>query len=480
LLSDRKDLAFITVSALDADSVPVENARDRVKITVTGGGYLAGTDNGDSTDPDEYKSDCRRLFGGKLLLIVASNGLFEPVRINVKSSCAKQADMIIPVHASEPVQGISCLQRISGHEFTDHVDARKLEIIPVDPISLCPDQPSCSFRYQIRPTEAFERPVTWQVTNIAGIESPYVQVEEKNHIVTVTASGDGQYFMRGLLTESDQTILISQTEFSADGFGNPALNPYDYISAGLYDIHNGEIGTGNEKGIAFSRDGESMIGFSVIDFGKTGTDVITADIFALNDDPYDMEMWAGDPGGEIRLVTVLHYEKKSIWNVYQPGTWHLPERLSGIKTVCFKMRDKVHMRGFVFEKQSYAYILHHAADAEKIYGDNYRKEGKTVREIGNNVTLEWTDMDFGQKKEMKLEISGSTQLPVNTIQIRIRNEQGESIASVVEFIGKGNETQTFFVHVLPGRCSVSFLFLPGCAFDFRSFCFYLPESWTEK
>lgn len=479
LFADGKDLAFITVTAVDASGIPVDNARERVKICVTGGGYLAGTDNGDSTDPDGYKSDCRRLFNGKLLLIIASNGLSEPVKICVTSRCCGNAEIFIPVYKKDPIPGVSCTQRIPEYKMSEMIDARKLEIVPKGITKLNPQHPSCSFSYQIKPAEASGISLNWQVTNSAGIDAPFIDTYEKDGIVTVSASGDGQYYLRGILTEPDHTVIISQTEFIAEGFGNPALNPYSYISAGLYDIHEGEIGTGNEKGIAFSRDSESMIGFSLVDFGKAGSDVITADIFALNDDPYDIEILAGEPGTVPSRLSELHYEKKSIWNVYQPETWHLPRRLTGLKTVCFRMKDKVHMKGFSFEEQKYAYIIHHAAEAERIYGDQYQIADGDVNRIGNNVTLTWTGMDFGGKKQLKIDICGHTTLDVNTIQIRVSNNKGENLTSVAEFSGKGDKKQSFFIHVPDGVCSVSFVFLPGSMFDFHTFCFCQADNWTE-
>ena len=137
------------------------------------------------------------------------------------------------------------------------------------------EEPDCFFMWQVEPSVIFGRN----------------QVAENE--LKVTAAGDGQYYLRGLCMENGQTTLISQIEFTAERFGNPALNPYSYVSAGLYDFHEGDIGTGNEKGIAFARDSESLIGFSIVDFGKAGTDEITVDIFALNGDPYDLEFWAG-------------------------------------------------------------------------------------------------------------------------------------------------------------------------------------------
>ena len=480
MLSDGKDLIFVNVTAVDTDNVPVENARERIKVHVSGGGRLVGTDNGDSTDPDGYKSDCRRLFNGKLLLIIASNGINQPVVISVTGNQCRGAGISVPTLKADPPEGSSCCQMISEHAMNHEISVRKLEICPLDGNHLTPDHPSSCFSYRILPAEAENYQVYWEITNSAGIESPFVKASTDQHTVTVTASGDGQYYLRGLCHEPDRTILISQIEFSAAGFGNPALNPYSYLSAGLYDLHEGDIGTGNEKGISFARDGESMVGFSMTDFGKEGSDTLTADLFALNSDPYDMELWAGRPDEKPRFISVLHYQKPSIWNVYQSETWHLPVRLTGVMTLLFRMKDKVHFKGFSFERQSFAYIPHNAADADSVYGDSFSIEGNDVTGIGNNVTLTWNNMEFGGEQEVLLQIRGSTPLPVNSIRISIRNEQGESVAAVADFDGNGGPEQIFTIPVLSGCCSVSFVFLPGSQFDFSAFRFYQKENWTGK
>ena len=473
LQADGWDLAFVKVSAEDSNGNPVENARDRIKITVSGGGMLIGTDNGDSTDPDSYKADCRRLFSGKLLLIIRSNGKKENVVIHVTGNNGIYAEITIPVQNAEKQKGISFVQKAYDIPLDEIVPARRLDIRAAGSTRLTVQEPECRFEYRILPTEAGKVPVTWEVTNAAGIVSPYVKIREENGQVTVRAEGDGHYYLRGLCGGTGEGCdFISQIEFTAEGTGNPSLDPYAYVSAGLYDLHEGNIGTGNEKGIAFDRNSESMIGFSRVDFGKTGSDTVTADIFALNDDPYDIELLACGADRKEHLVSVLHYEKKSIWNVYQPETWKLPERLTGLQTLKFRMRDKVHMKGFVFEKQVNAYLFHPAGSADQLYGDCFEKAGNTVRKIGNNVTLAWNEMDFGGEKEVALEIEGKTPLEVNTISIRITNQAGKEYDTAAEFSGKGAGKQRFILRVPEGSCTVSFVFLPGSSFDFSGFRFY--------
>lgn len=480
LLSDGWDLAFVTVSAADQSGNPVENARDRVRINISGGGRLIGTDNGDSADSDSYKADCRRLFSGKLLLIVASNGKNEDVSVCVTGTNGKTDRMTIPIRSALPKPGVSCLQHAVRNSVLKTVHARKIKIEPLESRELTREKPECRFRWTMLPENATGYEVKWEVTNAAGIESPYVSLAEKGGIVIVRACGDGSYYLRALCVEGQYCSFISQIEFSASGMGSPALDPYNYISAGLYDCHEGDIGAGNEKGIAFSREGKSMVGFSCVDFGKTGSDTITADIFALNGDAYDIEFSASSSGQDKRRISMLHYRKPSIWNVYQPETWHLPERLTGIQSLYFTMNDKIHLKGFTFEKQQNAFIRHCAGSADSIYGDSFSRAGEAVTEIGNNVTLVWNDMDFGGVGDVRLEIDGRTKLPVNTISIRIRNKEGHETLSVAEFDGKGDRAQQFRVNVPNGNCTVSFVFLPGSSFDFDAFRFQKPENWTEK
>ena len=469
-------MTFVTVSAEDADGNPVDNARDRMRITVSGGGCLLGTDNGDSTDDDGYKSDCRRLFSGKLLLMIGSTGEEEDIRVAVESASCRGAELIIPVRKAERIPGRSRTERIAHSPDAGAVDVRRIDLKAEGPAVLTREHPTCSFRYRILPNNATRQKIRWQVTNESGIETPFVTLTEEEGRVTVHADGDGRYYLRALWGENeDRTDVISQLGFSAEDIGNPSLDAYSYISAGLYDFSSGEIGAGNDKGIAFSRDGESTVGFSRVDFGPVGTDRITADIFALNGDAYSIELFDGNPEEGGRLIRTLVYQKASIWNVYQPESWPLGERLTGIHGLYFRMHDKVHMKGFVFEKQEKAFLLHSAGSAETLYGDSFVRDGDTIREIGNNVTLSWDNMDFTDEKEVLLEIRGKTPLPVNTVSVRVKNREGDEAASVFDFTGGGGEAQSARIRVPGGLCSVAFVFLPGSRFDFESFRFSRAE-----
>ena len=476
LLSDGHDITFVDVTAADHAGNPVWNARDHIHITVSGGGCLLGTDNGDSTDTDGYKSCSRRLFNGKLLLIIGSTGSAEDAIVRIESPVLPDSELIIPVIKAPQKPGTSRIQRIPDLPGRKSVPVRKIEIEPLGSVLLNKSHPECRFRFRILPEHADCREITWQVTNASGIETPYAALSVMNgNEVCVRVSGDGNFYLRAVTGEQeDHPDFISQIEFSAEGIGSPALDPYAFVSAGLYDLHSGNIGTGNEKGVAFDREGESMIGFSFLDFGKAGSDTLVMPIFALDGNAYDIELFEGDPGKGGQLIQVLRYQKPSIWNVYQEETFHLNRRLSGICSLCFRMHQKVHLRGFRFEKQSRAFISHSAAEADRIYGDSYTAGKDSIRGIGNNVTLSFDEMDFEDVQEAHLEITGYTPLHVNTITIRFTVPDGSTHTQIADFRGTGDgipTSQVFSIRTPGGPCSVSFVFLPGSQFDFDSFRF---------
>ena len=116
-------------------------------------------------------------------------------------------------------------------------------------------------------------------------------------------------------------------EFVVDGLGKAFTNPYEFVSAGLYDYSKGEIGNGNEHGVATSRDGESRVGFQCLDFGDYGSDEITMQIFALTDDPYDIQIYERNPDEEGILLGNFVYQKPKKWNVYQDAVFSTESKI---------------------------------------------------------------------------------------------------------------------------------------------------------
>ncbi len=174
------------------------------------------------------------------------------------------------------------------------------------------------------------------------------------------------------------------------------------------------------------------------------------------------------------------YQKPMIWNVYQEETWKLPRRLKGVTSIGIRMKDqKIHIKGFSFRKLEKAFGLLYAGEATRVYGDEFTVKGSRIEGIGNNVTMEFEDMDFGEAGTSSITISGWTPLAVNTIHLRFRPEGEDEVqARMVEFAGTGKNTyenQTFTFQKISGKGRMDLVFLPGCQFNLESLRFRKDE-----
>lgn len=472
LLADGEDMTFITIRMEDACGLPVENAVNRVQVQVSGAGRLLGLDNGDSTDREGHHTTTRRLFNGRLLAIVGAT--LEPgtARIVVSSPGMEDAVMELPVVPAAAPAGRSAAYRCPQADMPGERPVRKLELTLHGSRHLNADCREVAFSARRYPADSDPQPIAFHVTNPVGIDTPCAEVIANGDEGIVRARGDGKIYLRATCNNGyDHPRIISQQEITIEGIGTPHLDPYGFVAGGLYDLSWGDIGAGNDQGITFAHDGESMVGFTHVDFGPVGSDEITLPIFTLNDDVYRLQLYLGDPreGGE-HLAELL-YQKPSIYNVYQPETYRLPKRLTGMQTLCFVMNVKAHLKGFSFTRQSRAWLEQTALQADAVYGDSFRRTDEGVTDIGNNVSLTYNEMDFGPARRARLMIEGATPLAVNPITLRFQNEKGESLMSLAEFRGIGRGQQTFEVDTLPGVCTVSFVFLPGSQFDFYRFQF---------
>ena len=472
LHADGEDMTFITISMTDAQGRTVENAVDRVRVSVTGAGRLLGLDNGDSTDREGYQTTTRRLFSGKLLAMVGAGTESGTARITVSSPGKGDAILDIPVLPAAVTPGRSAMFCCPEAPMPAENPVRRLELVPDSEPRLNAERREMTFTVRRHPADSDPQPIFFRVTNEAGITATRAEIEADGDRVRVRALGDGVVYLRAACHNGyDHPRVISQMEVEISGLGEPNLDPYGFITAGLYDLSEGEIGAGNEQGVAFARDGRSMVGFRRVDFGPVGSDELTMPVFALDDREYTIQLWLGDPreGGE--RLTDLKYRKPSRWNVYQPETWKLPRRITGLQTLCFVMEAKAHVKGFSFARQSRAWLPLRALEADAVYGDSFRRTEDGVVDIGNNVSLVYGGMDFGKSRRATLRIDGATPLAANPITIRYRNAEGQELTALAQFRGGGRSEQVFDVEALPGVCEVSFLFLPGSQFDFYGFRF---------
>ncbi|MCH5241098.1 MAG: DUF4982 domain-containing protein [Muribaculaceae bacterium] len=91
----NNDLSYITIEVTDENGNLNPVADNDIKFNVTGGGFIAGVDNGSPTSLERFKDDHRKLFNGKALLIVQTDGSSQPIIIEAFAEGLNQAKTII-------------------------------------------------------------------------------------------------------------------------------------------------------------------------------------------------------------------------------------------------------------------------------------------------------------------------------------------------------------------------------------------------
>lgn len=473
LLADGQDLIFVEISALDEEGLPVENATNRIQVQVTGAGRLIGLDNGDSTDYDSYKGTSRRLFSGKLMAVIASKQEAGDIHLLAVSDGLKQAEFTFTALPSNPVIGISANTENKPEKIKQEIPVRKIEIISPSGTRLTKELNSVTAYARILPENASDPEVEWRITNAAGVDTNLAVLNVDGNQVTIHALGDGLVYLRcSSKNGTSKTSMISLLEFTLSGIGTATLCPYDFVSGSLYTHSNLELTNGNERGIATPREGECHIAFSNLDFGDYGSDEVTIPIFSLDGDPVHLQFWEGAPyedGSE--LITESVYNKPSIWNVYQEETFHLNKRLRGTTTFGIVVNKKIHIKGFTFVKQSKAYSPIQALEYDSVYGDSYTVSSDGMKGIGNNVSLEYHNLEFDSNDSCKILICGHSPIDKNTIHIRLSDADGTEEYLAEFTYSEDYEVREFTLPPLHGTKNLNLLFLPGSNFDLKWFQF---------
>ena len=486
--ADGSELIFVTIDALDTDGHAVANANNRVHVTVTGEGMLAGLDNGDSTDCEPYKGDCRRLFSGKLLAIIAPSLTAGTITITASSDGLTSASLTVNTTSysessdeKDPCAEDLHLMTITRDPLADSISSQS--DIPVRKITLScetfthltADAPSAVIYASVSPANATTQTLDWKVTNAEGVTVPYAILEpiDNTHVRIHTLS-DGSFFVRCSVTNGrGHTTLYSTLAFTATEIGTMNLDPYTFTVGSLYSDSEGEIANGNAHGAATGSEGTTSITYGPFDFGTFGSDTVTIPIFETESRPVDLTFIEGKT--KTQSGTVLcrgHYDKKMIWDTYQEETFKLPKRLTGVTTFTIQVTNrKLHIGGLSFKKLEKAWSPLSVTDIDRIYGDAFCKTDNAITGIGNNVTIEYTDMDFGEKTCVVIEITGRSPIEKNTIHVRTSNGINETL-NIAEFpYSDDYATKRFPVNVLSGSQTVTLLFLPGSNFDLKGIRF---------
>ena len=471
LLADGRDIAFVEISTVDVNGIPVGNARNRIRVEVSGAGRLVGLDNGDSTDYGSYKGDNRRLFSGKLLAMVEST--LEPGEITVRaySEGLETAELRLCSEGCGEVRGVSV---VTGNGFpavcpayTAEVPARLL-LPEVDINRFDPERRSAEIRAKLLPENCTYDDISWSVVRRNGVESNLAQVEGSGRSAVVTAKGDGEFFVRAMVHNgAEHPQVIADIPFTAEGLGAAVRDAYSFISASTLDSSNVPTNI-IEDGALSNFDGRTVMTYSDIDFGKTGSQIISLSVGTCFDMP--VEVWEGTPD-DGKLICRVDFGNNGHWCGFAGQDFALAERLTGVRTISVVIDSRVIFGGFSFVPIERAYDTNWVGEADSVYGDDYRIDGRRVADIGNNVIINYEGLDFGEGGSEALIISGEAGNPMNQIQLRYTPAGGAQKTVLLEFQQDGGREQRFDIPKLSGVNDVSFVFMPGSRFDFDWFRF---------
>lgn len=471
LLADGRDIAFVEISTVDVNGIPVGNARNLIRVEVSGAGRLVGLDNGDSTDYDSYKGDNRRLFSGKLLAMIEST--LEPGEITVRaySEGLENAELRLVSENCGEVSGVSVVTENKFpavcRAYTGEVPARLL-LPEVDVNSLDPERRSAEIRAKLLPENCTYDDISWSVVRRNGVESNLAQVEGSGHSAVVTAKGDGEFFVRAMVHNgAEHPQVIADIPFTAEGLGAAVRDAYSFISASTLDSSNVPTNI-IEDGALSNFDGRTVMTYSDIDFGKTGSQIISLSVGTCFDMP--VEVWEGTPD-DGKLICRVDFGNNGHWCGFAGQDFALAERLTGVRTISVVIDSRVIFGGFSFVPIERAYDTNWVGEADSVYGDDYRIDGRRVADIGNNVIINYEGLDFGEGGSEALIISGETGNPMNQIQLRYTPAGGAQKTVLLEFQQDGGREQRFDIPKLSGVNDVSFVFMPGSRFDFDWFRF---------
>lgn len=473
--SDGRDIVFFEISVRDINGNCVENARNRINVTVNGPARLVGLDNGDSTDYDSYKGSSRRLFSGKLLAMVQSTFESGEVSVSFESEGLESKLVTISSLPCEKTQGVSVVDNYYPAVFEQYRPEKPLRKIELHTTQneLTPDRPSVGITARLYPENADYKDIEFKCIIPTGVSVGLSQLEKTENGVKVTAKGDGKYIIRACCNNGkDFPQIVSDITLTNTGFGSAVTIPYEFVSTSLFTKSNIPVNI-VERGAASGFSARTVITFDNVDFGSCGPEKIDISCGLTGDRPAPVALWLGDPDNGGELISEYNFDVNGRWDGFEPQSFDIPanSKLKGVVSISFVIDRQIIFGGFSFREINKAYSKIRAVDNDAIYGDDYRVSGVRVADIGNNVVISFCGMNFGDGATA-LTISGRTSNITNGIQIRYNDDDGVQHTQIVNFAQSFDYTeQRFDIEKISGNRTVSFVFMPGSRFDFDWFRF---------
>ena len=474
VLANGEDLAFVEISLMDYNVTFVANARNRVTVSVSGPGRLMGLDNGDSTDYEEYKGTSRKLFSGKLLAIIAPTD--EPGTITVTAESVglpSESIAIESVACDEAIRGCfkdSCFESPASFD----VPVRKIELKRLSGDTLTKENPTAKVSFTVYPSNATYSDIKFTALTPNSVTADYVSVEVDDDTATITALGDGEFtLMAYSCNGSDHPEVISTLDYKISGMGLAKKDAYSMIPGINFEYsYSGDCSLSFLGGVFLpvGPDNTSYVTYEKVDLGDVGSSEVHVPIFSFKDS-LTLEILDGTYEAG-KCLFKGEYNAKSIYNTYQENVFTLSEKLTGVHTLTFVFHtdDRISFEGFYFTKYLRAYSLIRATAFSNISGDSYNVEKEAITNIGNNVAIEYSDMDF-KNGLSAVKICGRSHNEKTSIHILFVEDEVK-YREMVE-IPFGTEYNTFEFNLPDIRTTgkINLVFLPGSNFDLKEFEF---------
>ena len=95
ILANGQDLSFITIEITDKDGIFQPNATNRLDFKIDGQGVIAGVDNADLKDFEQYVGNTRKAWKGRVLVVIKSNHQAGEIKLAVSSNGLEGGNIII-------------------------------------------------------------------------------------------------------------------------------------------------------------------------------------------------------------------------------------------------------------------------------------------------------------------------------------------------------------------------------------------------
>ncbi|MDM8159983.1 glycoside hydrolase family 2 TIM barrel-domain containing protein [Labilibaculum sp. K2S] len=95
ILANGQDLSYITVEITDKDGIIQPNAANRLNFKIDGPGVIAGVDNANIKDCDQYVGDSRKAWKGRALVVIKSTHDVGDIKLMVASPGLAETVIII-------------------------------------------------------------------------------------------------------------------------------------------------------------------------------------------------------------------------------------------------------------------------------------------------------------------------------------------------------------------------------------------------